>query len=118
MFAPSCPNLVSIAQQAPRLLAMAAVSTAALMPLAHAAGVQGQGTWETTLQGRDLDGDLSNGPEAFFDTVLNVTWLADANHAKTTNYAAADSSGAMTWAEAKTGSMPFRVDLDLSTHDA
>ncbi|MDC8771733.1 PEP-CTERM sorting domain-containing protein [Roseateles albus] len=41
----------------------------------HAAGVPGQGTWETTLQARDLDGNTANGPEAFYDTDLNVTWL-------------------------------------------
>jgi PEP-CTERM motif len=46
---------------------------------AHAAGVPGQGTWETTLQGRDLDGNAANGFEAYYDTVLNITWLADAN---------------------------------------
>ena len=75
---------------------------AATAPAAHAAGVPGQGTWQTTLQARDLDGNLSNGPEAFFDAVLNVTWLADANFAKTSNYAAANSSGQMTWDEVKT----------------
>jgi hypothetical protein len=52
---------------------------------AHAAGspVPGVGTWETTLQGRDLDGDTSNGFEAFYDTDLKITWLADANYAAT-----------------------------------
>ena len=46
---------------------------------AQAAGVPGQGTWETTLQGRDLDGNALNGPEAFYDTALNVTWLRNGN---------------------------------------
>lgn len=45
----------------------------------HAVGVPGQGTWETTLQGRDLDGNLTNGAEAYYDTALNITWLRDAN---------------------------------------
>ena len=44
----------------------------------HAAPIYGQGTWETTLEGRDLDGD-QNTAEAYYDTVLNITWLADAN---------------------------------------
>ncbi|HLD13726.1 MAG TPA: hypothetical protein VJB18_03320 [Burkholderiales bacterium] len=48
--------------------------------LAHAASVSGQGTWETTLQGRDLDGSLSTF-EAYYDTSLNITWLANANYA-------------------------------------
>lgn len=69
--------------------------------LANAAGVPGQGTWETTLQGRDLDGNAATF-EAYYDTALNITWLADANYAKTSNYAAANSSGQMTWDEAKT----------------
>jgi len=51
--------------------------------LAHAASVSGQGTWETTLQGRDLDGNLSTF-EAYYDTALNITWLANANYAGTT----------------------------------
>ena len=45
---------------------------------AVAAPVYGQGTWETTLQARDLDGNASNGPEAFYDTTLKITWLANA----------------------------------------
>jgi uncharacterized membrane protein YphA (DoxX/SURF4 family) len=47
---------------------------------AHAAAVSGQGNWETALQGRDLDGNLSTA-EAYYDTALNITWLADANYA-------------------------------------
>jgi hypothetical protein len=43
---------------------------------ASASGVSGQGTWESTLQERDLDGDGET--DAFYDTVLNVTWLRDA----------------------------------------
>jgi hypothetical protein len=39
--------------------------------------VPGQGTWQTTLQARDLDGDGQI--DAFYDTVLNITWLRDAN---------------------------------------
>ncbi|MCR4346465.1 MAG: PEP-CTERM sorting domain-containing protein [Sulfuricaulis sp.] len=50
--------------------------------LTHAASVSGQGTWETTLQGRDLDGNLSTF-EAYYDTVLDITWLANAGYAGT-----------------------------------
>lgn len=52
---------------------------------AHAAGTPtpGMGTWETTLQGRDLDGNAANGFEAYYDTTLNISWLADANYAAT-----------------------------------
>lgn len=46
---------------------------------AQATAIPGQGTWETTLQARDLDGDTSNGAEAYYDIDLNITWLADAS---------------------------------------
>ncbi len=57
--------------------------------LAEAAPISGQGTWETTLQARDLDGNLATA-EAYYDTVLGITWLHDASLAGT----------AMTWEEA------------------
>ena len=58
---------------------------------AGAVGVLGQGTWETTLLPRDLDGNAGNGPEAFFDTALNITWLRNA-----------DVNGRMYWPTANT----------------
>jgi hypothetical protein len=43
--------------------------------------VSGQGTWETTLKGRDINGnatDASSSSAVFlYDTALNVTWLRD-----------------------------------------
>ena len=55
----------------------AAAATLILATPAQAAPVPGQGTWQTTLQARDLDG---NGvTDAFYDTTLNITWLRDAN---------------------------------------
>lgn len=45
----------------------------------QASPIAGQGTWESSLQFRDLDGNLGNGPEAFYDTALNITWLRNAN---------------------------------------
>ena len=36
---------------------------------------------------------------AYYDTVLNITWLADANYAKTSGY---DADGLMTWSAAQT----------------
>jgi hypothetical protein len=41
-----------------------------------------QGTWQSTFQGRDLDNNSSTGVlgfEAFYDTDLDITWLANAN---------------------------------------
>jgi len=39
--------------------------------------IAGQGTWEQTLSARDLDGNWANGPEAWYDRTLGITWLAD-----------------------------------------
>jgi hypothetical protein len=60
-------------------------------PVAHAAMISGQGTWETTLQARDFDGNTAT-IEGYYDTVLGITWLADANYAGTTmNWATANA---------------------------
>jgi len=67
-----------------------------------AALVTGAAIWvvgspaQAELQGRDLDGDPSTF-EAYYDTVLGITWLADANYAKSSGY---DSDGYMQWATA------------------
>lgn len=50
--------------------------------ISHAAAVSGQGTWETTLQGRDFDGNTAT-VEGYYDTALGITWLANANYAGT-----------------------------------
>jgi PEP-CTERM motif len=76
----------------------AAALAAVVLPQAQAAAVSGQGTWATTLQGRDLDGNAGTF-EAYYDTALNITWLADANFAQTSGY---DADGFMFWSSAKT----------------
>lgn len=48
------------------------------------------------LQGRDLDGNAATF-EAYYDTVLDLTWLADANFAQTSGY---DADGRMSWQDA------------------
>jgi hypothetical protein len=65
----------------PNMLCAIALTLAVSTSL-HAASISGQGTWESTLQGRDLDGNLTTF-EAYYDTALNITWLADANYAGT-----------------------------------
>ena len=57
-------------------LASVFVLVSASLSTVHAAPVPGQGTWQTSLQGRDLDGNAANGAEAFYDTILNITWLS------------------------------------------
>lgn len=71
---------------------------------AHAQSL-GKGTWETDLVGRDLDGDVLNGFEAYYDKALNITWLANANYAKSVgvgDYGVLSSSEASSWAESVT----------------
>lgn len=51
------------------------------------------GLANAALQGRDLDGNAANGFEAFYDTKLNITWLADANLYET-QYAQATNKNA------------------------
>lgn len=64
---------------------------------AQAAGISGQGTWETTLLARDVNNDFI--VDAYYDTVLDITWLADGDYAQTSGY---DADNRMTWDEAQT----------------
>ncbi len=73
-----------------RLAALWVTSGLLLGSAAIAGPVSGQGTWESTLQARDLDGNLGNGAEAFYDTTLDVTWLA-AGSATTANWVTASA---------------------------
>lgn len=50
------------------------------------------------LQGRDLDGNLASF-EAYYDTILDITWLQDSRYAYTSGY---DADGYMSWDEAIT----------------
>ena len=57
----------------------ACVFTFTSITTAQAAPISGQGTWETTLEGR-LETTLGSGVFlAYYDTVLDITWAADAN---------------------------------------
>src|SRR5882672_9053263 len=51
-----------------------------------------QGTWQSTLQARDLSGDGK--PDAYYDTALDITWLRNANANGTMNWQNANA-----WAE-------------------
>jgi hypothetical protein len=65
---------------------------------ASLATVFASGAAHAALQGRDLNGNLVTF-EAYYDTDLDTTWLADANYAQTSGY---DADGRMTWAVANT----------------
>ena len=70
-----------------------------------AATLPGVGSWETRLHPRDLTGDGI--ADAYFDSERGITWLADANYAKTSGYVDNSANfsdvhptdGTMTWAE-------------------
>ncbi len=70
--------------------------------LASAAPVGGQGTWETTLQGRDISGrSIAASASAavfLYDVTLNITWLKNAN-----------VNGQMTWQSAQTWVQSMQV---------
>jgi len=71
------------------ILKAALLACAATAGNAQALAVAGQGTWETTLLGRDINGAavtardgsgvLDSSAVFLYDTVLDVTWLRDAN---------------------------------------
>ena len=91
-----------------KTISLAASALLLVSTAAQAIPVSGQGTWETTLQARDLDGDGVT--DAFYDTELNVTWLRAARDTNSTPAQAA------TWASSLVVSgyggwrLPFVVD--------
>jgi len=70
--------------------------------LASAAPVSGQGTWESTLLGRDINGQEAPASSAeavfLYDTALNITWLKNAN-----------ANGQMTWPDAQSWASSLQV---------
>ncbi len=68
-----------------------------LAPIVLALGLV-SGSAHAALQGRDLNGSLGSF-EAYYDTDRDITWLADANYAKTSGYV---EYGVMGWADANT----------------
>lgn len=75
---------------------------------AQAAPVAGQGTWQSTLAARDINGDGT--VDAFHDETLNVTWLADANAAVGSAFdTALPGSGLMNWASARAWAAQLNV---------
>jgi hypothetical protein len=62
---------------------LALLTTVAGSTAVYAQGVVGQGTWEATLAGRDINlnavAATSDDAVYLYDTTLNVTWLRNAN---------------------------------------
>lgn len=73
---------------------LALVSSCAVIAAAFANPVSGQGTWETALAGRDINGHPVGESDAMavflYDKALDITWLRDAN-----------VNGQLDWASAK-----------------
>jgi len=65
---------------------------------------------QAALQARDLDGNLAN-IEAYYDTVLDITWLQDSTYAKTSGH---DEDGYMTWEDANDWASNLRFYNPLS----
>jgi hypothetical protein len=77
-----------------------ALSAAIAAGAALAGPVPGQGTWESTLFARDIDG---NGTiDAWYDITRNVTWLADARAIAGSSFddGAINTDGRVTYASA------------------
>ena len=87
----------------------AIATTLVLAAPAHAVAVPGQGTWQSTLQPRDINGDGT--VDAFYDTALNITWLANANAGAASSFdnGFSTTDGAMTWANAKNWAASLNV---------
>ena len=66
------------------LLAIASTALTGFSGEAGAAAIHGQGTWETTLQPRYFD--VGSSVDGYYDSALGITWLADANYARTSEY--------------------------------
>jgi hypothetical protein len=80
-----------------------------------AAGSVAASAWTSTLLPRDLDGNPDNGPEAYYDTVQDLTWLADWSLAPRLPYQQAN-----TWAQGLTvgGYADWRLPVNLGSCQA
>lgn len=75
---------------------------------ARAAGVLGQGTWTDTLLARDLDQD--GGTDAYYDMVLNITWLRAANTTLMSWQQATDWAGGLNFGGYTDWRLPTMLD--------
>ncbi|HZE92339.1 MAG TPA: PEP-CTERM sorting domain-containing protein [Rhizobacter sp.] len=76
----------SLCTALPAVIAKLMLATLFTAGVAHAIPISGQGTWESTLQGRDINHDGVT--DAYYDTSLHISWLADANYAATSGFSA------------------------------
>lgn len=80
------------------------------------------GTTQATLLGRDLNGSPDSF-EAYYDTDLNITWLADANYGAGSIYddigfnGGTTTDGRMTWASANAWAANLSFTDGVKTYD-
>ena len=83
-----------------------------LAPIVLALGLV-SGSAHAALQGRDLNGSIDSF-EAYYDTDRDITWLADANYAKTSGY---DTDGKLIWDAANTWAANLSFTDGASVYD-
>ena len=80
---------------------------------ASLSSILASGAAHAELQGRDMDGDALTF-EAYYDTDLDITWLADANYAQTSGY---DADGKMDWDTANTWAADLSFTDGVNVYD-
>ncbi|MHB8472652.1 MAG: Lcl domain-containing protein [Gammaproteobacteria bacterium] len=93
-----------------KLIAALSLCAAINVPnIASAAPISGQGDWETTLQARYLGNSTTI--NAYYDTALNITWLANANAAVGSAYDTySPGTGLMNWTTANTWAANLNIN--------
>lgn len=76
------------------------------------------GAAQAALQGRDLNGSIGSF-EAYYDTDLDITWLANANYGAGSVYDdyTSTTDGKMTWASAKTWATNLSFTDGVNVYD-
>jgi hypothetical protein len=96
----------------------ACVFTFTSITTVQAAPVSGQGTWETTLEGRLETAPGSGVFLAYYDTVLDITWAANANINGFMGWSAANAWAAgLTLGGVSGWRLPTISPIDGSTFD-
>jgi hypothetical protein len=91
-------------------IAAVSLCVAIIIPnIASAASIPTQGDWATTLQARYIGNTTT--PNAYYDTSLGITWLADANAVVGSVYDTyIPGSGSMNWSTASTWATNLNIN--------
>jgi len=94
------------------ILKTALLTTALALPMSANAVLLGRDINGGAVTARDGSGVLDSSAVFLYDDVLRVTWLRNANYAKTAGYSDANADGEMAWAAANT----WAASLTLGTY--